>query len=83
MKAGDVVALLALGGGVDMVGTPNIGVDTVRGETYNAEADTGGVGRESVRRAVERMGESPVEIIEDRFEDTGDRFTVGDSGSLD
>lgn len=54
--------------GVDADGIPSEGVDTVRGEAYSAEADTGG-GRDTVRRAVGRMGESGV--FRDRLCDVG------------
>jgi len=63
------------GSGDDDGGMPSVGVETVRGDAYSAEADTGGPPRGIVRRAVERTGESGV-LGEDRFCDAGDNFAV-------
>lgn len=71
-KTGDV-DVHVLPGGVEDEGMPNMGVDTVRGEAYIADAAAGGVGRDRVRRAVERTGDSGG-WAEDRFWEIGERL---------
>ena len=77
----DVVLVQLLPAGVDGDGTPSVGVDTVRGDAYIAEADIGGPGRDTVRRAAARTGDSGG-FIEDRLCNIDERFPADESWLL-